>query len=863
MKKAVIFIFLIASALSAFSGDEKIELLPTIEEPIVIREWLAVGPFSRGMREGDIDYLTEHGGELGIKPHEGLEQTSMMAPSGLVKWMKVKGDEQGNARIIYSNINLKQLQEIYGPPGTMSVSYAYAEFESRGARRALVTAERIDTFRLNNKPWPGDIYGSGYVKIPVVLQDGRNKILVKLTRGEQFTFKIIPAEAEVMVLTGEATAPDAVVGKLLKEWAGVSVVNTTTKTLKNIKLSLGDGQVFLKQEVSIAEMAPLSIRKVPIPIESRAAIAEQGENNTISVPVMVSAEQSSHADQIKLRLKNQTQAYKTTFLSRIDGSVQYFAVLPPKNYDPSKTYALILSLHGAGVEASGQADAYRAKDWAFVVCPTNRKPFGFDWQDWGRLDCLEVLSEAKSQFPIDNNRIYLTGHSMGGHGTWHIGLHHPDLFAAIAPSAGWTSFQLYVPYFLRKSEIFGHPSLLAIRDMGLREERLLNFVENALNLPIYILQGGADDNVPPVHARFFSSALKKLGYKALYKEVEGMGHWWDNKETEGIDCVDADELLEFLKNQVRNPNPKHIIFKTTDIGLNNKNGWVEIDEPERLYDDSLINAEIKDRTIVVKTENIAKFTLHLSSELISPGEINLRINGQGIKFSLSGEESLTLRKEGRQFQLRKSSKQKLHQRPSGAKNINKSPAFSGPIKKAYFSPFILVYGTQGDSESTEINLHQARVEAQNWWWRGNGCVEIIPDIKVNSETLDRYNLILLGGPETNAVTARIRKDLPISIKNNRLVFNGLEIEKDDVAFQIIYPNPLNREKYVVVKGGTSPKGEELAGLFNVIYSGAGLPDFIVYGEAVKEKGWGAILAAGFFDMNWKFDSSLAYLKKQN
>lgn len=863
MKKIMILIFLIASALPASSGNEKIESLPTIEESIVIRDWLVVGPFSRGMREGDIDDLIEHGGELGIKPYEGLEQTSMMAPSGLVKWMKVKGDEQGTVKITYNNINLKQLQDIYGPPGTMSVSYAYAEFESKGARRVLVIAERIDTFRLNDKPWPGDIYGSGYVKIPVVLQDGRNKILVKLTRGGQFTFKIIPAEAAAMVLTGEATVPDAVVGKHLKQWAGVSVINTTTKTLKNIKLSLGDGQVFLKQEVNVAEMAPLSIRKVPIPIESRAAIIEQGEENSISVPVMVSMDQSSSADSVKLRLRNQTQSYKTTFLSAIDGSVQYFAVLPPKNYDPNKTYALILSLHGAGVEASGQADAYRAKDWAFVVCPTNRKPFGFDWQDWGRLDCLEVLSEAGSRFPIDNNRIYLAGHSMGGHGTWHIGLHHPDLFAAIAPSAGWTSFQLYVPYFLRKSDIFGHPGILAVRDMGLREERPLNFVENALNLPIYILQGGADDNVPPVHARFFSSALKKLGYQALYREVEGMGHWWDDKETEGIDCVDSDELLEFLKNQVRNPNPKHILFKTTDIGLNNKNGWVEIDEPERLYNDSFIDAEIKGGTITVKTENIAQFTIHLSSELISPGEINLRINGQELKPRSSGKDSLTICKKGRQFQLKKSGKQKLHQKEFEAENIGKSPSFFGPIKKGYFSPFILVYGTRGDSASTEINLHHARVEAQNWWWRGNGYVEIIPDIEVNSENIHRYNLILFGGPGTNAVTARIKRDLPISIKNDRLVIDGREIEKDDVAFQMIYANPLNPEKYVVVKGGTSPKGEELAGLFNVIYSGSGLPDFIIYDEAVKDKGWGAIIAAGFFDLNWKFDNSLACVKKSN
>ena len=56
-------------------------------------------------------------------------------------------------------------------------------------------------------------------------------------------------------------------------------------------------------------------------------------------------------------------------------------MLPPKNYDSGKKYALILSLHGAGVEAYRQVDAYTKKDWAFVVAPTNRRPFGFDWQD--------------------------------------------------------------------------------------------------------------------------------------------------------------------------------------------------------------------------------------------------------------------------------------------------------------------------------------------------------------------------------------------------------------------------------------------------------------------------------------------------
>src|SRR5207247_47069 len=69
--------------------------------------------------------------------------------------------------------------------------------------------------------------------------------------------------------------------------------------------------------------------------------------------------------------------------------------------------------------------------------------FGFDWEDWGRLDALEVLAIAGKSLRTDPRRTYLTGHSMGGHGTWHLGATYPDRWAAIAPSAGWISFATY------------------------------------------------------------------------------------------------------------------------------------------------------------------------------------------------------------------------------------------------------------------------------------------------------------------------------------------------------------------------------------------------------------------------------------
>ena len=95
----------------------------------------------------------------------------------------------------------------------------------------------------------------------------------------------------------------------------------------------------------------------------------------------------------------------------------------------------MLSLHGASVKALNQVNAYGQKDWCHIVAPTNRRPYGFDWEDWGRMDALEVLDLAREQLGTDPQRTYLTGHSMGGHGAWHLGVTYPDRFAAVGPSA--------------------------------------------------------------------------------------------------------------------------------------------------------------------------------------------------------------------------------------------------------------------------------------------------------------------------------------------------------------------------------------------------------------------------------------------
>ncbi len=831
MKKLIVLL----GFLLLLPAQARPEFLPSIEDTLIIKDWLYAGPFSVGAKEGIVDVIRD---TTGFVPREGETVPSILAPGGKVKWKRIESQD-GSLKLKYDDIDWDNLQDIYGVAGLLDAGYAYAEFSSPDRRRALAMAEKVSWFKLNNEHFPGGPYGHDIVRIPVILSPGKNRVLVKVGgfTDHRFTFKLIPAPSPVVILTKDATLPDIIKGQALNSPVGIAILNTTSRWLKGLKLSLGGEGPFLKTERIVPAMAPLSVIKVPIDLKLRKPITE---GDTISVPVSVASEGFIYRRRLKLRLREKGGSYKVTFISKIDSSCQYYAVLPPQDYDPKRNYALIFTLHGAGVRASGQVDAYTQKDWAFVVAPTNRRRFGFDWQDWGRLDALEVLDKVKKRFPIDPNRIYLTGHSMGGHGVWHIGLAHSDLFAAMVSSAGWTSFQLYIPWFLQKSYLFAHPQLLAYRDMSLREDIPPLFLDNALNLPIFILQGEADDNVPPIQARLYAKLLHQLGYEFTYREVPGQKHWWDLKDTPGTDCVDSDELMGFLQFKRKNPFPKHLIFKTSDIGLNNKCYWLEIERVEQPFADSRVEAEVRGRKIEIKAKNIAEFSLNLSPKLLPLGKIGISVNFQPIGYNFRRPVKLFISQKKGRFSLGKLK----------GKGLKKTAQLFGPIKRAYFSPFLLVYGTLGDSASVQRNLHLARLQAFSWWRRANGLTRIISDREVTDEIIKDYNLILFGSPEENLIVKRINKKLPLSIKGERIYMGDKPIAGEDLALEEVYPNPLNPQKLVLVFAGANKQADEISGFFNTLYSGAGLPDFVVYDKSVKQKGWGGVVTAGFFSTDW-------------
>lgn len=214
-------------------------------------------------------------------------------------------------------------------------------------------------------------------------------------------------------------------------------------------------------------------------------------------------------------------------------------------------------------------------------------------------------------------------------------------------------------------------------------------------------------------------------------------------------------------------------------------------------------------------------------------------------------DSISFYKDGDKFRIGKPKEDALY----------KSPELYGPIKRAYFTPFLMVYGTRGDSLSTERSLHQARLQSYTWWMRANGFVEVVPDTEVTEEMAEKHNLILFGNNETNAYVKQINYKLPIHMEYGKVIVGEEKLDADSLCLMQIYPNPHSKNKFVLLYSASNQDMEQFCGLFSTLYSSAGLPDFLVWDKRALNFGWAGVVAAGFFDSHWRLDENSMFVRE--
>jgi pimeloyl-ACP methyl ester carboxylesterase len=544
------------------------------------------------------------------------------------------------------------------------------------------------------------------------------------------------------------------------------------------------------------------------------------------------------------RIVLSNEIHKQTFLSNIDGSVQYYAINPAQDPDLSNPKSLVLSVHGAGVEATNQANSYYPKTWAHIVAPTNRRPYGYNWEDWGRLDALEVLTQVQDNFIIDPNRIYLTGHSMGGHGTWHLGAMYPDKWAAIGPSAGWISFSSY--RFRQEQEEKTPIEELLMRVTNPSDTYA--FKKNYNHFGIYIIHGSKDDNVPPQQSRQMVEHLNKFHKDFIYYEQEGAGHWWDNSDEPGADCVDWAPLFDFFarhavpgKEQIREVN-----FTIANPGISAWCNWLGIEAQQEQLKLSTANVRFdpgKNR-FIGKTENVSRLAFDLC-QVNCEKPILIELDDQKLD-SVSvepGTKKLWLTKKDKQWII--------FEKPS---KWLKGPHRYGTFKDVFKNRVVFVYGTKGNKKENQWAYTKARYDAECFWYQGNASIDIIADINFDPQIEVDRNVVLYGNANTNSVWKALLGKSPVQIKKGIIKFGKKNLKGEDLACLFLYPRPGSDNASVAAVSGTGILGMRLTNTRPYLYSGFGYPDCLIFSSDVFDKGINGVLAAGFFGLDWDMDS---------
>jgi len=203
------------------------------------------------------------------------------------------------------------------------------------------------------------------------------------------------------------------------------------------------------------------------------------------------------------------------YVSEMDNSIQRYAVYVPNECDGSRPFPLIIALHGAGgdhwagmkmvmgssalvigaKEANSRFFPSNPPPDFIIACPNGHGYLGPGYRKEGEYDVMKVIKEMISHYNIDLNRVYLTGSSKGGRGTWEIGLKYPEMFAALAPVCGGTDIAR-------------------------------TLVRNAARVRIHAFHGARDRFVSVNESRAMSAAIYELGMRVEYEylEKEEMGH---------------------------------------------------------------------------------------------------------------------------------------------------------------------------------------------------------------------------------------------------------------------------------------------------------------------------------------------------
>ena len=754
------------------------------------------------------------------QPADG-QQIALPASDSAVSWQTINADSANNLTLRVSR------RDFLRGGGT----YFYFSYDADNERAALVNIQGASGFILNGVLHAGDPYSMGWLKIPVQLKKGKNEFLV---RGFSINAKLEFPDRKILLLKDDATLPSIVKSEdNSKLIGGLIILNSSNKALRDLSVETNINGKLASQ--TSPDIPAMGMRKVSF-LMNGSAVETTGQ-----VECVVSLKQKGNVidtAHIMIDAPEDGKQYRRTFISDIDGSVQYYAVTPQVG-GVKQHQALFFSVHGAGVEAISQARAYKPKDWGTLVAPTNRRPRGFNWEDWGRLDALEVLGIAKEKLQPDPEKIYLTGHSMGGHGTWFLGATYPDKWAAIAPCAGYPTLKGYGS----ADGLIPDSSTSATGEKLLRSSNqsdVIKLASNYKSLGVYIFHGDSDRVVPVTYARQMKKILADFHKDMSYYEYPGGSHWF------GDQSVDWAPIFNFFSwhKRLQDSSVNVVDFVTYNPGVSSTFRWATIyqqQEPLK-YTNINLTRDKQSKVISGTTQNVSLLKLDLK-DFTAGDKLQIKLDSANtVDYTVkAANDTLYLQRHGNNWSA-----------VNAPPLQQKGPHRNGTLKDAFNHSMVFVYGTTGTKEENQWSYNKAKYDAESWYYRGNGAVDVIADREYDLQRYKDRGMILYGNSTTNNAWKKVLNDCPIQVMRNNITAGNKKFTGDEYGGYFVWPLANSTTASVAVITGTGIKGMNAASANQYFAGGSGFPDYMIFTMDMLKDGVDGVKMAGFFDNDWKF-----------
>jgi hypothetical protein len=321
---------------------------------------------------------------------------------------------------------------------------------------------------------------------------------------------------------------------------------------------------------------------------------------------------------------------------------------------------------------------------------------------------------------------------------------------------------------------------------------------NAFNLPMIYIKGG-HNNDP--YIGFYHYTVKCF----LHNDCRYFKHSIKQSvaEVRGASVPEA----------VREKSPRRILYSLESLG-NQRAYWVRIDGRE---DENLlagIDASVEGQTIRVKTDNVDAYRLNFLEAPVDSNEpVEIVENEKSLGFVT---DEIFCRRSDKYTNASYVKNDRLH----------------GPIWDAFTDPYVVVYGTGG----VDVPFVNTCKDIAASLAKGSRCLS---DVEMSEQMISNHNLILVGSAESNIWLARILDMLPIQIERGRIhMTSGRRLDGKDLAYVVIYPNPMNPDKYVLVCSAISTRA--MAQMFDA-YSQM---------KSIRPADIGIFEITGSGDINW-------------